>query len=362
MIGTSTNQVNLDIYVSAFLKGSGSLKMGGPGNTIFGFYQSSGATLTNESTIQGGGTINPGANNNFINQHVVSATQNLTINGNFSNPGTLMVSKGKTLYISGGMFSNFTGNALSGGKYTVTGSLLFDGASLTNNAAGITLTGTTALIGNQSAVNALSAFSNNESTGSFAVTGGQQFATTLSAAFNTAGNLTVGKSSGFKIQCTPTFLCPYTQTAGTTTVEGTLTAQFGVNLNGGKLFGTGTIAASVNSKASVTAGDTAMKAGTLSVSTYSQQSTGSLNIQIGGTTVGTHYSQLASANGASLNGTLNVKLINGFVPAIGDVFTVVTASAVTGTFKTTNLPSLSGAHWVVRYNANNVTLTVASGT
>jgi hypothetical protein len=51
-----------------------------------------------------------------------------------------------------------------------------------------------------------------------------------------------------------------------------------------------------------------------------------------------------------------------FVPAIGDVFTVVTASAVTGTFKTTNLPSLSGAHWVVSYNANNVTLTVASGT
>jgi hypothetical protein len=111
----------------------------------------------------------------------------------------------------------------------------------------------------------------------------------------------------------------------------------------------------------VTAGDALTKAGVLSPSAYTQNATGSLNIQIGGTTVGTQYSRLAAANGASLNGTLNVKLINSFVPAIGDVFTIVTASAVSGTFKTTNLPLLSGAHWVVNYNATNVTLTVESG-
>jgi len=117
----------------------------------------------------------------------------------------------------------------------------------------------------------------------------------------------------------------------------------------------------VNSKASVTAGDTATKAGTLSVSTYTQQSGGSLNIQLGGTTVGTQYSQLAVANGASLNGTLNVKLINGFVPVIGNVFTILTTSARTGTFSTVNLPTLSGAHFVINYSATSVTLTVVSG-
>ena len=365
MLGTTGNNVNLDILGSAaVLDGSGTLTMGGPGNTIFGFYQPSpGNTLTNKSTIQGGGTINPSSGNNFINQHIVSATQNLTINGNFSNPGTLKVSKGKTLYISGGQFSNFSGNTLTGGKYMVTGSLLFDGASIANNAAAITLTGTTALIGNQSAVNALTGFSTNESTGSFSVTAGQQFATTLSGNFSNAGKVTAAKNSGFKVLCNPTFVCNYVQTAGTTTVDGVLTVAVGnVSLQAGKLFGTGTVAASVNSKASVTAGDTLTKAGTLSVSTYTQQSTGSLNVQIGGTTVGTQYSQLAVANGASLNGTLNIKLISGFVPVIGNTFTILTTSARTGTFATVKGLSInSSEHFTIAYNATNVTLTVVSG-
>jgi fibronectin-binding autotransporter adhesin len=365
MLGTSTNNVNMDILGSVVLAGSGTLKMGGPGNTIFGFYQPSpGNTLTNQSTIAGGGTINPSSGNNFINQHVVSATQNLTINGNFSNSGTLMVSKGKTLYISGGLFTNSSGSTLTGGKYMATGSLLFDGASIVNNAAGITLTGTTALIGNQSAVNALTGFSTNESTGSFTVTAGQQFATTLSGNFSNAGKVTAAKNSAFKVLCNPTFVCNYVQTAGTTTVDGVLTVALGnMSLQGGKLFGTGTVAASVNSKASVTAGDTATKAGTLSVNTYTQQSTGSLNVQIGGTTVGTQYSQLAVANGASLAGTLNIKLINGFVPAIGNTFTILTTSARTGTFATVNGLSInSSEHFQIAYNATNVTLTVVSGT
>jgi hypothetical protein len=363
MLGTTGNNVNLDIFGSATLNGSGTLTMGGPGNTIFGFYQPSpGNTLTNQSTIQGGGTINPSSGNDFINQHIVSATQNLTINGNFSNPGTLKVSKGKTLYISGGLFSNFSGNTLTGGKYMVTGSLLFDGASIANNAAGITLTGTTALIANQSNVNALASLQTNASAGSFTVTAGQQFTTTLSGSFSNAGKVTVGKNSSFKIACNANFQCPYLQTAGTTTVDGTLTDTWGVNINGGKLFGTGTIAASVVSKASVTAGDTATKAGILSPSTYTQNSAGSLNIQLGGTTVGTQYSQLAVANGVSLNGTLNIKLINSFVPAIGNTFTIMTASAVSGTFATVNGLSInSGEHFTIKYNPTNVTLTVASG-
>jgi hypothetical protein len=360
MLGTTTNNANLDILSSATLKGSGTLTMAGPGNTIFGFYQAAGATLTNQSTIRGGGTINPGSSNSFVNQHIVSATQNLTINGIFSNPGTLMVSKGKTLYISGGQFSNFSGNTLTGGKYMATGSLLFDGASIANNAAGITLTGTTALIGNQSAVNALTGFSTNGTTGAFTATGGQQFSTTLSGNFSNAGKVTAAKNSGFKVLCKPTFVCNYVQTAGTTTVDGVLTVAVGnVSLQGGKLFGTGTVAASVNSKASVTAGDTPTKAGMLSVSTYTQQSTGSLNVQIGGLTAGTQYSQLAVGNGVSLNGTLNIKVINSFIPAIGNTFIILTGNPVGGKFSTVNGTTITtGGHFSVTYNPTNVTLTV----
>jgi len=173
----------------------------------------------------------------------------------------------------------------------------------------------------------------------------------------------VGKSSGFKVACNASFVCPYTQTAGMTTVDGTLTDAFGVNLNGGKLFGTGTVAASVVSKASVTAGDTLAKAGILTVSAYTQQATGSLNVQIGGTTVGTEYSQLNVSNGASLNGTLNIKLIKSFVPTVGDVYTILKATtAVSGTFATVKGLSINSAeHFQITYNATSVTLTVVSG-
>jgi hypothetical protein len=87
-----------------------------------------------------------------------------------------------------------------------------------------------------------------------------------------------------------------------------------------------------------------------------------LNIAIGGLTVGTQYSQLAVANGASLNGTLNLKLINGFVPAIGNTFTILTGSAVTGIFATVEGLSInSGEHFAVNYNPTNVMLTVVPG-
>jgi hypothetical protein len=87
-----------------------------------------------------------------------------------------------------------------------------------------------------------------------------------------------------------------------------------------------------------------------------------LNVTIGGTTVGTQYSQVAVSNGASLNGTLNVKLINGFVPAIGTKFTILTGSAVSGKFVTVNGLSInSSEHFDISYTATAVTLTVVSG-
>ena len=88
-----------------------------------------------------------------------------------------------------------------------------------------------------------------------------------------------------------------------------------------------------------------------------------LDIAIGGTSVGTQYSQLAVSNGASLNGTLNIKRISSFIPAIGDVFTIVTASALNNTkFATVNGTSInSSEHFQIGYTATAVTLTVESG-
>jgi hypothetical protein len=142
-------------------------------------------------------------------------------------------------------------------------------------------------------------------------------------------------------------------------VDGVLTAAGGVTIQAGKVFGRGMIASTVVSNGSVTAGDSTAKAGKLSVNTYTQKSSGSLNVQIGGLTAGTQYSQLAVANGASLNGTLNIKVINGFVPVAGNSFAILTTSARSGTFAHVNgLTIPTGGHFVVAYNATNVTLTV----
>lgn len=128
------------------------------------------------------------------------------------------------------------------------------------------------------------------------------------------------------------------------------------------MFGKGTIASTVVSSGAFTAGDSPTKTAKLAPGTYTQNANGSLNIAIGGLTVGTQYGQLAVANGASLNGTLNLTLINNFLPAIGDTFTILTCSARTAQFATVNGLSINGGeHFQITYGATSVTLKVASG-
>ena len=354
----------LDIKGSVTLKGSGTLKMSNANNNaIMGYGQQNGASFTNQSTIQGAGSITPGCCSSFVNQHTIGATQTtpIIINGNFTNTGTLTVAKTSAMYITGSAFTNFSGSTLTGGKYMVSGTLGFDGANITTNAAGITLTGSTSQIVNDlNSANALANVATNTTTASFSLLSGKLINTTVTSGnFSNAGKVTVGVGSGFQISAPSPLTPTYTQTAGTTTVDGVLTAAGGVTIQGGKVFGRGTIASTVVSSGSVTAGDSATKAGKLSLSTYTQKSSGSLNLQIGGLTAGTQYSQLAVANGVSLNGTLNIKVVNGFIPAIGNSFIILTGSARSGTFALVNgLTIPTGGHFTVAYNPTNVTLTV----
>ena len=95
---------------------------------------------------------------------------------------------------------------------------------------------------------------------------------------------------------------------------------------------------------------------------YTQNPAGALDINIAGTTPGKQFDRLAVTGAASLSGTLNIGLLNGFVPAVGSVFGILTASSVSGRFATVNGASInSSEHFVVKYNANNVTLHVVTG-
>jgi hypothetical protein len=364
----------------------------------------SGSTLINaDNTIQGAGQIGQGGGLALVNQAkgIISASKNfgLSVNGlgGVSNAGTMKAMAGRTLTLSSavtntgsivtmatnskvqvtgsinnlgkftvgagglialtGPFSNFSATTLTGGTYAVTGTLQFPNANVVTNAATLVLSGTASKIIDQASSDGLRNLATNASSGSLTLQSGRLLSTP--GAFSNAGKVLVGVGSGFGAGSS------YTQTgaAAKTTVDGALSAPAGMTISAGQLFGKGTINATVVSSGAITPGDSATLPGQLSISgTYTQSAVGGLNISIGGLTAGTQYDRLAVTNGVSLNGKLTVKLIKSFVPAIGNSFTIVTGSAVSGTFASVKGLSInSGEHFHVDYGATSVTLTVVAG-
>jgi hypothetical protein len=337
------------------LTGAGKLSMAST-TCIFG----SGNAFTNSSLIEGAGTIGdsnpmPITNNGTILANQVSPLFIVPDATGFTNNGKLLVNPGSTLNVRAPFKSLSSGGTLSSGIYSVTGVLGLP-SSIVTNAAHITLTGASAnILNDNTSTNALSALSAITTTGSLSLASGQVL--TTSTHLTNAGTITIGTGSGLDVHGS------FTQTAGTTMVDGLLSATGSLALQKGSLFGRGMLAGVVNSSATVIAGDSTTTAGKLTVSgTYTQNSTGILDVAIGGTAVGTQYSQLAVSHGVSLNGTLNIKRINGFVPAIGARFTTLTGSIVTGHFATVNGLSInSSEHFEVNYSGTTVALTVVSG-
>ena len=95
---------------------------------------------------------------------------------------------------------------------------------------------------------------------------------------------------------------------------------------------------------------------------------GTLSIEIGGTGgAGVNpngHDQLLITGVATLGGTLDVTLTNGFTPANGNSFVVLDAASSTGTFATVNLPNIAPNVWSTTYNdaAGTVTLSVSNPT
>jgi hypothetical protein len=337
------------------LTGAGKLVMAGSS-----CFTGSGQALTNQSTIEGSGNIGDSNPMPITNTGTLLAnsTTPLTVTpdiSGFTNKGKLTINPGSMLIING-TFKNFVNKVLSGGTYNVMGILEFLNAVIATNNSSLTLTGAGSAIEDTGGNNALASLSLNAAKGILSLQTGA--AVTSTARFNNKGKTTVGATSSFTAST-------YTQSAGTTTVDGTITASRGLTVSGGTLQGQGTLAAaSTVSGGSVTVGDTTSKAGILTIAgSYTQSTTtANLNVAIGGNTVGTQYSQLAVSNGIALDGVLNIKLINNFVPTIGSTFTILKGTAVSGTFSTVNGTSInSSEHFQVNYNSNSVTLSVIAG-
>jgi cyclophilin family peptidyl-prolyl cis-trans isomerase len=103
-----------------------------------------------------------------------------------------------------------------------------------------------------------------------------------------------------------------------------------------------------------------LQLGSIAVDSYEQWSTGTLDIQLAGTTAGTHYDQLIVGGVAFLGGRLDVSLAGGFRPTHGDSFTVLSAGLLIGNFIAGELPLLSnGLVWSYNRSGTAFTLSVA---
>ena len=341
------------LATSTIITGSGQVAMA-PNSC---FLSSPGLTLTNQSTIAGAGSIGDSNPMGIINQGNITANQSATLviapdNTGFTNAGVLTVSPGAVMQLNN-PFNNLKSGTLTGGTYNISGTLQFafgpNGNIVTNNAA-LTLTGSGAQILNGiGGPSALAGFASNGTKGVFSVQSGEIL--TTSANFTDQGTVTIGAGSGFGVAGT------YTQTAGTTTVDGVLSAPSGFLLKKGKLFGSGMISGPVTAAAAVTAGDSLTLPGTLSVSAYSQTSKGSLTIPF----TKSGYGQVASANGVALAGKLLLKLAKGYAPTIGSTFNIVTGTAISGQFVAPNLKINHSEHFTIAYGPTAVTLTVVAG-
>jgi len=397
---------------NVILSGSGKVIMGDGTNNaynnqpVIGDDFGGGGILTNQSTIDGTGVIASGTqgliNSGTINANVPVGTAGLLLNiccegtsgivnkgtieasngglvqfapfNSFNNMGTLTVAAKSTINITNNNapFVNLSNGTLTGGTYNVTGILQIPG-NITTNDAKIALTGKASQILNPN-TNALTGFVTNASKGSFDLKAGQTF--TSAGTFTNQGAISIGKGSTFTVGAGGSYL----QTSGRTTVDGKLALSStegkpdepasdsdpgaaGIRIVKGSLLGNGgTIAAHVSSSGTVIPADSLTAVGKLQITgAYTQTSKGALDSNIAGASSG-QFNVLNVTGTATLGGTLNIGLLNKFVPMIGAEFEILTAKHVTGTFATVNGTVInSSEHFTVTYNSDNVTLTVVSG-
>ena len=125
---------------------------------------------------------------------------------------------------------------------------------------------------------------------------------------------------------------------------------------GGTLDGTGMVGGTVNNNGGTLAPGSS--AGELTINgDYTQSASAALEIEIGGLTAGSEYDFLNIAGAATLDGTLDVLLIDSFTPTAGDMFEIITATSILGTFAAETLPALAGGlEWFVNYSDTSVEL------
>ena len=313
------------------------------------FIQRSWANYRPGSTFTGEGFFHITAQNNFIDagfdMEVTRFRMSGTVNGGIglSGPGTLTVTeiadlKGGRFYTPKVTFgpncvANVTGPDFTGGSETYDN---FGRLNLVNQSIGFGTFNNKpgAIVDCQADFALVHWFSNGNffNEGTLTKTGAAGNSDIVCTVTNTG---TVRAASG-----TMTFTNPHNvliQNAGLTELAGGSIRVSTMTLAGGILRGVGNLTANVNNTggavepgASPGILNIASSANPAIAGSYTQAAGGRLVIEVGGLTPGTQHDRLVVAGTANLNGTLELKQFNGFLPQNGDQITVLTASAITG--------------------------------
>ncbi|MBA3480585.1 MAG: pre-peptidase C-terminal domain-containing protein [Pirellulales bacterium] len=138
------------------------------------------------------------------------------------------------------------------------------------------------------------------------------------------------------------------------TFTGQVIVRDGSTVRGGAAMPGGVV---VNSGGFLTPGE---GVGALAIGEFTLDAGATLGLEIGGVAQGT-FDQLLVANGATLAGLLDVSLVGGFVPQVGQSFDILTAESLSGDFSNLDLPMLSPLlGWEIAYGETAVRLSVVS--
>jgi hypothetical protein len=280
--------------------------------------------VVNDNLIYPSAGTSPTFNNagSFIQSAGTNAT---AIFVPFNNTGTVSVSSG-TLQLAGGndasgSFMVASGNTLVFTGNTLLGSHVSGGGSVDFRGGTTDVTGTYNITGSTEVVGCTVEFQANVKTGTFSNSQG-----TVIIDNPPTGTTTFAVASG-----------NYTQTAGGSTFlnGATLSVAAGNAIDiqqGTNFYGLGTVIGDFSNAGSLYVGGDGA-AGILKVSgNYTQSSTGTLSIDIGGTSAGAQYDQLSVVGTATLDGILNVFSINSFTPTTGTTFTFMSCGSIGGDF------------------------------
>ena len=85
-----------------------------------------------------------------------------------------------------------------------------------------------------------------------------------------------------------------------------------------------------------------------------------LTIELAGLAAGTEYDQIHVGQQAALGGKLQINLLDGFLPMVGDVFTfLIAGGGIVGDFSSVVLTEIAGLAFQLSRDANSVSLLVA---